>query len=151
MRRAIVLTACATAAMLSVAASAPAAAQSGLYDYPGEYAGRFDGVSPGATTKKGQVGANQALTVGGNRTIPVGGRAKRGTSDPDRPVVLGTVPNPKGQAKGAGSRYPRMSQPPAGASSQFGGQIDSMMNNNLSFPRSKSRKPKSLRGNRIGK
>jgi hypothetical protein len=90
----------AAAAMLSVAAGTPAAAQSGLYDYPGGYAGRFDGVSPGAAKQKGQAGANQTVTVEGKRTISVGAGAKRRTSDPDRPVVLGTVPNPKSKARG---------------------------------------------------
>jgi hypothetical protein len=88
----------AAAAMLATAGT-PAAGQSGPYDYPGGYAGRFDGVSSGAGKPKGQVGASQTLTVGGSRTISVGGGAKRSASDPDQPVIIGTVPNSMSQKK----------------------------------------------------
>jgi hypothetical protein len=67
-----ILSSLAVAAMLSMTANRPATAQgSGLYDFPGGYAGRFDGVSPGAE-QKGGIGANETLTVGGNRTTAVG-------------------------------------------------------------------------------
>jgi hypothetical protein len=46
----------------------------------------------------------------------------------------------KAKGKGSSSTYLRMSQPPAGASPQFEGQIDSMMNNNLLSQRSKKSK-----------
>ena len=42
---------------------------SAIYDYPGEYAQRFDGVDASGTA----VGGNQAITVGGSRSLAVGG------------------------------------------------------------------------------
>jgi hypothetical protein len=59
-------------------------------------------------------------------------------SQQPRTRLRSTAGNPKG--KGSSSTYLRMSQPPAGGSPQFDGQIDSMMNNNLQFSRSKKSK-----------
>jgi hypothetical protein len=61
------------AAMLSGAASLPAVGQGTAgYDYPGEYAGRFDG-----TTKKPGPGTGEKTTIHGGRSLSVGKRAKK--------------------------------------------------------------------------
>jgi hypothetical protein len=62
----------AVAAILSTVVSMPAASQgSSVYDYPGEYAGRFDGAK-----QKGGAGASETVTIGGARRLAAGSRVK---------------------------------------------------------------------------
>ena len=70
-----------------------------VYDYPGEYAQRFDGVD----TSSGDApttGVDQTLDVGSNKTISVGvddqDSDTRSSSDgtPDNPIIVGRVYHP---------------------------------------------------------
>ena len=62
----------AAAAVLPMLAILPAAGQGQAgYDYPGGYAGRFDGVEG-----KGGAGANEAVTIGRARRMSADRRAK---------------------------------------------------------------------------
>jgi hypothetical protein len=77
------------------------------YDYPGYYAGRFDGIGNGGTARG--VGSNETITVHGGRTETTGGSGA---------LFNGGFRGGVGAASsGKSSSYIRMFQPHTGSSS----------------------------------
>jgi hypothetical protein len=82
-----------------------------IYDYPGAYAGRFDGVDKGGSARS--VAANETITVHGNRTEKIGGSAGEAPSYPYDGFRGGVGVASSGKS----STWIRMWQPHAGAAS----------------------------------